>query len=151
MPRPGRGSSPCSRCSLAAAPWIVHPSPANWVTWEESRVNSEGRRAWTRQAADFLRPRYVRGSGILTGFGDLTGIYRTLGIPLRERSRRDNGLPFDAAVQRPELFLHEPGWSPWAAPPRRPPSIAPRGSASFIRWKQTIIVKDAPVIEIYRR
>ena len=59
------------------APWLdLHPRPTNWVTWEESRVNSEARREWTRQAAEYLAPRYVRGSGIFTSFGDLTGIFR---------------------------------------------------------------------------
>ena len=81
LPRPARGILAVLAVCAAVTPWIIHPSPANWVTWEESRVNSVARREWTRQAADYLRPRYVRGSGILTGFGDLTGIYRTLDIP----------------------------------------------------------------------
>ena len=62
---------PCPGCSIR--------SPANWVTWEESRVNSEARREWTRQAAEYLAPRYQPGSGILTSFGDLTGVFRAGG------------------------------------------------------------------------
>ena len=55
----GIADDPSWRLAILAAvfPWITHPSPANWVTWEESRVNSVARREWTRQAADFLRPR----------------------------------------------------------------------------------------------
>jgi len=44
--------------------WMVNPQPRNWITWEESRVNSEARRAWIREAAGYLAPRYVSGSGI---------------------------------------------------------------------------------------
>ncbi len=42
------------------------------------------RRAWTREAADFLAANYRHGSGILFSFGDLTGVLREAGIPLRE-------------------------------------------------------------------
>jgi hypothetical protein len=131
--------------------WVAHPSPGNWVTWEESRVNSEGRRAWTHQAAQYLAPRYVRGSGIITSFGDLTGIFREMGVPIRETFSEVNGLPWRAAVERPELYL----WQEWA--------VAMGGDAvqtavnranrqgPCYTLEQTIIVKDGPVIEIYRR
>jgi hypothetical protein len=127
--------------------WMAHPQPVNWITWEESRVNSEARRAWTREAAEYLAPRYVRGSGIVTSFGDLTGIYRQAGIPLRETFTGDNGLPWLAAVRRPELFL----WQEWA--------VAIRGdavAAAVVRdgrysLEKSIMVEGAPAIEIYRR
>ena len=81
--RPVRCAPRVAALAIVAAviPWVAHPSPSNWVTWEESRVNSEARREWTRQAADYLRPRYVRGSGIFTGFGDLTGSLSRAGHP----------------------------------------------------------------------
>ncbi len=150
-PRPLRAVVAALAILAAVIPWIAHPSPSNWVTWEESRVNSVARREWTRQAADFLRPRYVRGSGILTGFGDLTGIYRTLAIPLRETFTPDNGLPFDAAVRRPELFLHEPWVVTMGGADAQ--SAVNRAARLGIVYslEKTIIVKDAPVIEIYRR
>ncbi len=132
-------------------PWVAHPSPGNWVTWEESRVNSVARREWTRQTADYLRLRYVRGSGILTGFGDVTGVYRTLGIPLRETFTPDNGLPFDAAVSRPELFLHEP-WVVTMGGAAAQTAVNRAARLGIVYWlEKTVIVKDAPVIEIYRR
>jgi hypothetical protein len=135
----------------AGIPWLVHPSPGTWVTWEESRVNSEARRAWTRQAADYLRPRYLPGAGIFTGFGDLTAVYRTLHIPLRDTFTPDNGLPFDATVLRPELFLREP-WvvTMGGAAAQTAVNRAARKGINY-GLEQTIIVKDAPVIEIYRR
>src|SRR5262249_40979940 len=82
----------------AAFPWIAHPSPAYWLTCEESRLNSEGRRALNREAAEFLRPLYHAGAGILTVCGDLSGLYREMRIPLRETFTCDNGLPFEATV-----------------------------------------------------
>jgi hypothetical protein len=150
-PRPLRPVMALLAIFAAVIPWMAHPSPANWVTWEESRVNSVARREWTRQAADFLRPRYVRGSGILTGFGDLTGVYRTLAIPLRDTFTPDNGLPFDAAVVRPELFLHEP-WVVTMGGAAAQTAVNRAARAGIVySLEQTIIVKDAPVIEIYRR
>jgi hypothetical protein len=127
--------------------WMVHPRPGNWVVWEESRVNSESRRAWIRETAEYLAPRYVRGSGIVTSFGDLTGIYRRMGIPLRETFTADNGLPWLAAMRRPGLYL----WQEWA--------VAVRGDAvaeAVVRdgrysLEKSIMVKGAPAIEIYRR
>ena len=133
------------------APWILHPSPSNWITWEESRVNSEARRAWTREAAEYLQPLYVRGSGILTGAGDLTGIYRQAGIPLRETFSLDNGLPFDAAVLRPELFLHEEWIVSMGGGDAQTAAMRAGLRGKEYRLEKTIIVKDAPVIEIYRR
>jgi hypothetical protein len=131
--------------------WAAHPGPANCITWEESRVNSEARRAWTLQAAEFLKPRFVPGSGLLTSFGDLTAIYREAGIPLRETFTGDNGIPFDATVTRPDLFL----WQEWAVVMGgdAAQSGIDRAGRYGIRYRleDTIVVKDSPVIEIYRR
>jgi hypothetical protein len=91
----------------AAAPWIAYPRKDNWVCWKESEVNSAGRRAWTREAAQYLAPRYKSGAGIFMPFGDATGILRTAGIPLRESLHEGDGLVWDAAAARPELFLRE--------------------------------------------
>ena len=103
------------------------------------------------QAADYLAPRYVRGSGILTGFGDLIGIYRDMGIPLRETFTPDNGLPFDAAVLRPELFLHEQWVVTMGGHPVQSAVNRAARLGHSLPLEQTIMVKDAPVIEIYRR
>ena len=133
------------------APWLIHPSPANWAVWEESRVNSVARREWTAQAAEFLAPRYVPGSGIVTTFGDITGVFRAAGIPLRETFTECNGLPWLAAVRRPELFL----WQEWAVVRAgdEAQSGITRASLRGLRYRleKTIIVKGAPVVEIYRR
>jgi hypothetical protein len=137
--------------AASIAPWILHPHPSNWVVWEESRVNSEARREWTRQAAEFLGPRYIPGSGILTMFGDVTGIYRAAGIPLRQTFTECNGLPWLAAVRRPELFL----WQEWAVVRGGDEAQSAMTRAALrgipYRLEKTIIVKGAPVVEIYRR
>jgi hypothetical protein len=87
----------------------------------------------------------------LTGFGDLTGIYRALNIPLRETFTPDNGLPFDAAVSRPELFLHEP-WVVTMGGAAAQSAVNRAARLGIVySLEKTIIVKDAPVIEIYRR
>jgi len=76
----------------AIAPWLAHPGHEHWITWAESRANSEGRRAWMDEAAAYLAPLYVRGSGIISSSGDdFFGIYREMGIPLRELIERHAG------------------------------------------------------------
>jgi hypothetical protein len=135
----------------SAAPWLLHPAPSNWITWEESRVNSESRRAWTHEAAQYLESRYHRGSGILTGVGDLTGIYRQMNLPLRETFSLDNGLPFDATVLKPELFLHEQWIVSQGGGEAQTAAMRAGLRGREYRLEKTIIVKDAPVLEIYRR
>lgn len=135
---------------LALAPWLAAGSREAWVCWKESQVNSEGRRAWTREAADFLKAHY-RGGGIIASFGDLTGIFLEAGIPLRETLHSGNSPLWPACLLRPDLFL----WEEWA--------VAYSGDAvatAIVRARRSgprydcvkmIAVKGAPVIEIYQR
>jgi hypothetical protein len=127
--------------------WMVNPQPRNWIAWEESRVNSEARRAWIREAAGYLAPRYVSGSGIVTSFGDLTGIYRQAGIPLRETFTGDNGLPWLATVRRPELLM----WQEWAVGMRGDAVAAAAVREGRYSLEKSVTVQGAPAIEIYRR
>ncbi len=131
--------------------WLVHPRPSDWITWEESRVNSEGRRAWTNRAADYLEPRYHPGVSVITSFYPLTGIFREMGIPLRETLIGDNGIPWLAAVERPELFLTQ-DWAIVEGGDQVQSAINRLGRFG-IRYtlEKQIAVKDQPVIEIYRR
>jgi hypothetical protein len=131
--------------------WMIHPSQERWVTWKESQVNSDGRRQWVREAAEFLEPRYRPGSGILTTFGDLTAIYREMGIPLRETFTPDNGVPWLAAVTRPDLFLHQQ-WAVVKGGDLAQSGVNRAGRYGIrYRLEKTMIVKGEPVIEIYRR
>lgn len=89
--------------------WATHRDPADWITWAESRANSAGRRAWMNGAADYLRTHRRPGADILSSGGDdFLGIYRLAGIPLRETFSVFNGLPFDATLSRPDLYLKQP-------------------------------------------
>ena len=126
--------------------WTIHPRPEAWITWRESLANSEGRRQWVHEAAEYLGPRYVRGSGMLTSFGDLMAIYREAGIPLRETLTGDDRVPWQATVTRPELFL----WQEWAVAMGGDSVEAAVNRAGY-RLEKTIAAPKSPVIEIYRR
>ena len=89
---------------LAIVPWLIHPSGENWICWKESQVNSVDRRAWTNVAAQYLSANYRAGQGIFTSTGDVTGVYRTLGIPLRQTLNIGNGPAWFLATSRPDLF-----------------------------------------------
>jgi hypothetical protein len=136
---------------VASLPWALHFSPENWICWKESQVNSEARRAWTRQAADFFRPHYRPGDGVFMDFGDQTGILREMGIPIREALHNGNNPAFIAAVQRPDLFLHER----WAitmngdAVDKAMVRTVLRGPRYVLA--KTVVVKGAGPVQIYER
>ena len=74
--------------------------------------------------------------------------------PRASRSARpspgDNGLPWLAAVRRPELFV----WQEWAvamAGDAVDAALAPGRSGGLYRLEKSIEVKGAPAIHIYRR
>jgi hypothetical protein len=137
--------------AAGCAPWLLRPSPEAWITWKESQVNSTARREWTAGAARYLRPRYRQGEGIFTTFGDITGIYREMGIPLERTLTWDNWPLWPAAAAKPELFL----WERWAVAVAGDPvqSAILRAGLRGPRYtlETSILVKNAPVIEIYRR
>lgn len=153
---PARVRGWCALAIVAAAlaPWLLHPHPEAWITWKESQVNSEARRAWTREAADYLRPRYRRGAGIYTGFGDLAGIWRAIPIPLKETLTGDNEPVWLAAFHRPDMFLHEEWAVSLAGDPVQ--TVLTRARRPYPNYPEytlvkTIVVKSAPVVEIWRR
>ncbi len=131
--------------------WTFHWRPSQWAVWEESRVNSEGRRAWTSEAASYLAPRYITGTGIVTSSYPLTGILREAGIPLSEAMDVNDGLLWDALVDRPDLYLKQE-WviAQGGDGAQTAVNRAARGGI-FYRLEKRIAVKDQPVIEIYRR
>ena len=59
------------------------------------------------EAAAYLAPHYLNGTGIVTSFYPLTSVLREMGVPLREALTGDNGLLWLAAVERPEFFLKQ--------------------------------------------
>jgi hypothetical protein len=137
--------------AAASLPWVLHPTPERWITWKESQVNSDDRREWTGRAAAFLSRRYRPGDGIFTSFSDLTGIYRTMGLPLHDTLTWDNNPQWMVTVRRPDLFL----WEQWAVclagdPVQRAIHRA-RRAGPYFELVDTIVVRDAPAVEIYRR
>jgi hypothetical protein len=151
VPQGARPWAALALIAAATAPWLLHPTPERWITWKESQVNSADRREWTRQAADFLSTRYRRGDGVFTSFSDLTGIYRTMGLPLHETLTWDNNPQWLVTTRRPDLFL----WDQWAVclagDPVQTAIYRTRRSGPFYELVDTIRVKDAPAVEIYRR
>jgi hypothetical protein len=146
-------------CALAVAavalsPWVAYPRPRAWVTWQESQINSEGRRAWTREAAEYLRQRYRPGAGIYVNSGDVLGILRAARIPLAEALTVDNEPVWPAAFLRPDLFLREE----WAVCIGGDPvqTVLTRARRPYPHYPQytlvkTIVEPSAPVVEIWRR
>ena len=128
--------------------WAAHRSREDWITWAESEHNSTGRRAWMYPAAEYLRTRYQAGTGILSSGGDdLFGIYRVAGIPLRETFSVDNGLLWEAAVRRPDLYPSRE----WAVARRGDPVETAVLRSGKYRLVKMYREKDEPVIEIFRR
>jgi hypothetical protein len=132
---------------LASLPWLLHPYPDNWIVFQEGNHNYQGHRELERSVEDYLRPRYVRGSGIVTSFGATTAIYRELGIPLRETLTGDNGPVWGAATNGPNQFAHQ-AWAVTIAGDYAEKAVVKAGCFTL---EQTFKVNDAPEIHIYRR
>ena len=130
--------------------WTAPPTPERWVTWEESKRNSVARRAWTHAGAEYLISNY-RGGGILTMLGDLAGIYREAGIPLKQTLNDANEPQWMLAIAQPDYFLQE-RWAVAQAGDAVSKAMAKTG-AHGPRYQrvETIQVDGAPALEIYRR
>jgi Dolichyl-phosphate-mannose-protein mannosyltransferase len=126
--------------------WMIGSGPVS-ICWKESEVNSEVRRTWTQEAAGFLAGHYRPGSGIIFSFGDLTGVLREAGIPLREGLHEGNGVEWNAAMVRPDLFLREE----WALAFSGDAVANAIQKAGTFRLRRRVVVKGAPVVEIYHR
>lgn len=137
--------------AAALSPWLLYPRKDNWVCWKESQVNSAARRAWTQRAAAYLAPRYRRGAGIWMSFGDLTGIVREAGLPLRESFHEGDGLLWTAAAQRPGLFLREE-WALAIAGDTVSQTLRhPRRGAPSYLLVSIIAMEGEKPVEIWRR
>jgi hypothetical protein len=131
--------------------WFVHWKPSDWPVWQEASVNDAARRERIRQTAEYLEPRYVRGTGIVTSSYPLTSVFREMGLPLREGLMVDNGLPWLAAVQRPEFFLKQE-WAIVEGGDQVQSAIDRLGRFGVAyTLEKKIIVGNQPVLEIYRR
>jgi len=137
---------------LASAPWLIRPQPNDWITWKEAQVNSRTRRAWTKAASSELAGMYHHGDGILTSFGDLTGILREAAIPLREALYEGDDPAWMAATTRPDLALHEEWAVAFAGDVvARAAQRNPLKAGPHYHLVETVKVRGAPVIDIYKR
>ncbi len=130
--------------------WLFVPQAEAWICWKESQVNSEARRAWTAEAAGYLRSHYD-GGGILTLLGDQVGVFQQAGIPLVETVHEGNGpLWFAQVYGKPELFLHQRWVLARSGDAIAQAMVRARLRGPRYELVQSIAVKDAPVVEIYR-
>ena len=121
------------------------------ICWKESTVNSTARRGWTEQAAAYLASHYQPGDGIIYSFGDLTGVLREAGIPLREGLHQGNRPSWDSAVLRPDLFFREE-WALAIAGDKIAEAVMRTGTRGpQYQLMKRIKVEGAPAVEIYRR
>jgi dolichyl-phosphate-mannose-protein mannosyltransferase len=132
--------------AAASVPW-----GRTVICWKEADVNSAARRDWTREAAGFLAQNYESGSGILFTFGDLSGVLREAGIPLREGLHQGNHPAWDGAVTRPDLGLYEQWALAFSGDTVATAILRAEKSGRHYEMKRQIIVKGAPVVEIYQR
>jgi Dolichyl-phosphate-mannose-protein mannosyltransferase len=134
-----------------AGQWLLFPRPPSWITWREAQANSVTRLDWTNQTAVYLEANYKPGESILTTFGDMTGVYRRAGIPLKWTVTGDNGGQYLATMGRPDLFL----WTNWvitySGDPEQTSVDKARLRGPKYNLVKEIMVKGGPVIQIYRR
>jgi hypothetical protein len=145
------------RVQAAGAAVIVLGISVPWafggasVCWKEAAQNSVVRRAWTGAAATYLAAHYQPGDGIIYSFGDLTGVLREAGIPLREGLHQGNRPAWDAAVLRPDLFFREQ-WALAVAGDKVSEAVLSAGGRGLhYQLKTRIMVEGSPTIEIYQR
>ncbi len=151
LPKSARGFGAVTVILICAGQWLMFPRPESWVTWKESQVNSEARRAWTAEAVRLLGAEYKPGQTIYSTAGDVMGIYRRMGIPFRDILTVDNGPLFQAVTVRPDLFL----WTRWAVcfagDDTQTTVDKARLSGLDYQLQHDIVVPNAPVLQIYRR
>lgn len=151
VPRRARAWIAAAVVLTASAPWLASRNREAWICWKESQVNSEARRAWTRETARFLKDNYSKGEGVFMPFGDLTGVLREAGIPLRESLHEGNHPAFDAAMARPDLFLHEE-WALAFSGDAVATALLKAGRRGRVyRCVFRVSAHGGPVVEVYRR
>jgi len=134
--------------AIPAVAWALHPES---ICWKESEVNSIARLQWTHKAASFLAANYRHDDGIIFPFGDMTGVLREAGIPIREGLYDGNGAAFGMALERPDLFL-QPRWAiAFSGDPIATAILRGAKRGPHYELMAVIIVKGAPVVEIYHR
>jgi hypothetical protein len=120
------------------------------ICWKESQVNSAARREWTHEAAAFLAANYRPGSGIIYPFGDLTGVLREAGIPLRESIHEGDTAQWLLSVSKPNLALRAEWALAFSGDDVATAVLRAGRRGKNYELRRQIIVKGAPVVEIYQ-
>jgi hypothetical protein len=107
------------------------------------------RRAWTEQAAAFLAANYRPGSGIIYPFGDLTAVLREAGIPLGESIHEGNTPEWMLSISRPNLALRAEWALAFSGDEVATALLRAHRYGKNYELRKQIIVKGAPVVEIY--
>ena len=103
---------------------------------------------WTAVAAEYLAANYQAGSGILFPFGDLTGVLRQAGIPLKEGLYQDNTQAWKSAIANPERDLREE----WVlAQPGDVVTEAMKRAGAKYHLARQVLSKGMPAVDVYRR
>jgi hypothetical protein len=135
----------------SAAPGSNDGRSGTVACWKESDVNSVARRAWTAEAGKYLADHYRTGGGILYPFGDMAGVLRAAGIPLKEGLHEGNHPAFDAAMARPELFLNEEWALAYDGGAVERAVLRSSNGGPHYELKRRVIVEGAPVVDIFQR
>ncbi len=150
LPARIRGLAVCVLIFASVIPWLAYPKAENWICWKESEINSTARRAWTRQAADYLRDHVRPGDTVFASFGDQTGIFREAGIPMHQNIHDGDNPQWLSAMVRPDLFLHSE-WAVTRGADALAAAIDKAGKTGpHYRCVKMVTVKDAPVIQIFQ-
>lgn len=148
LPSRVQGPGAVALAALVSLPmWFAAP-----ICWQEAAENSEIRRAWTAPAAEYLAAEYRPGGGVIFNFGSgLAEVLRRADIPLRQGLHEGNGPAWAAAITQPEKFLHEE-WA-LAIPGDTVAAALMRAEAQGLHYqlRRQILVKGAPMVEIYHR
>jgi len=148
LPSRFQGAGAVVLAALTSLPMWFAPS----ICWQEAAENSETRRAWTSPAAEYLAENYRPGAGVILTFGSgLAEVLRRADIPLRQGLHEGNGPAWDAAILQPEKFLREE-WA-LAIPGDTVSAALVRAEAQGLHYQlqRQILVKGAPMVEIYQR
>ena len=113
-------------------------------------MNSDARRAWTAAGGRFFAANYKSG-GVFTSFGDLTGIFRTAGIPLRETLHEGNNPQWLWLSAKPGFFLKEEWAVAFSGDPMATAIQRANRERPLYELVALVTVPHADVVEIYRR
>jgi hypothetical protein len=150
LPRRGQVATALVLAAIPAGLWWNDLRTRPAICWKESEVNSLARRTWTHEAAAFLAANYRPGSGIIYPFGDLTGVLREAGIPLCESLHEGNTPEWMLSISRPNLALRAEWALAFSGDEVATAVIRAHRYGKNYEVRKQIIVKGAPVIEIYQ-